>query len=121
MSQVTKRICDLCGKEITENIDTGAISINYLNSIGYMNSHNMDLCKDCAPKIKTALKAVLVDLFKVEESSDEVKELDTFFQKESIMQEEMKKYQEEIDKANQGNNESKEDTITDEVNEKEEE
>lgn len=116
MSQVTKRICDLCGKEITENIDTGAISINYLNSIGYMNSHNMDLCKECAPKIKTALKAALVDLFKVEESSDEAKELDTFFQKESIMQEEMKKYQEELDKANQDNNT---DNVTDETTERE--
>lgn len=121
MSQVTKRVCDLCGKEITENIDTGTISLNYLNSIGYMNSHNMDLCKDCAPKITSALKAALTDLFKIDEASDEVKEIDTFFQKESIMQEEMKKYQEEMDKANQNNNESKEDATTDEVIEKEEE
>lgn len=100
MSQVTKRVCDLCGKEIVENLDSGNINFNYANSIGFMHSHNIDLCKSCAPKIVTALKSTLMDVFKVKETDSEISDLDTFFQKESIMQEEMKKYQEEIDKAN---------------------
>ena len=29
MSQVVKRVCDLCGHEITENLDTGNINFNY--------------------------------------------------------------------------------------------
>ena len=100
MSQVTKRVCDLCGKEIVENLDSGNINFNYANSMGFMHSHNIDLCKSCAPKIVTALKSTLMDVFKVKETDNEISDLDTFFQKESIMQEEMKKYQEEIDKAN---------------------
>lgn len=100
MSQVTKRVCDLCGKEIVENLDSGNINFNYANSMGFMHSHNIDLCKSCAPKIVTALKNTLMDVFKVKETDSEISDLDTFFQKESIMQEEMKKYQEEIDKAN---------------------
>lgn len=100
MSQVTKRVCDLCGKEIVENLDSGNINFNYANSMGFMYSHNIDLCKSCAPKIVTALKNTLMDVFKVKETDSEISDLDTFFQKESIMQEEMKKYQEEIDKAN---------------------
>lgn len=100
MSQVTKRVCDLCGKEIVENLDSGNINFNYANSMGFMHSHNIDLCKSCAPKIVTALKRTLIDVFKVKETDNEISDLDTFFQKESIMQEEMKKYQEEIDKAN---------------------
>lgn len=100
MSQVTKRVCDLCGKEIVENLDSGNINFNYANSMGFMHSHNIDLCKSCAPKIVTALKSTLMDVFKVKETDSEISDLDTFFQKESIMQEEMKKYQEEIDKAN---------------------
>ena len=39
-------------------------------------------------------------MFKLKENDNEVSDLSTFFQRESIMQEEMKKYQEEIDKAN---------------------
>lgn len=100
MSQVIKRVCDLCGHEITENLDTGNINFNYANSMGYMCSHNMDICKECAPKIVPALHKTLTDLFKLKESDNEVSDLSTFFQRESIMQEEMKKYQEEIDKAN---------------------
>lgn len=100
MSQVTKRVCDLCGKEIVENLDSGNINFNYANSMGFMHSHNINLCKSCAPKIVTALKSTLMDVFKVKETDSEISDLDTFFQKESIMQEEMKKYQEEIDKAN---------------------
>lgn len=100
MSQVTKRVCDLCGKEIVENLDSGNINFNYTNSMGFMHSHNIDLCKSCAPKIVTALKSTLIDVFKVKETDSEISDLDTFFQKESIMQEEMRKYQEEMDKAN---------------------
>lgn len=100
MSQVTKRVCDLCGEEIVENLDSGNINFNYTNSMGFMYSHNIDLCKSCAPKIVTALKSTLMDVFKVKETDSEISDLDTFFQKESIMQEEMKKYQEEMDKAN---------------------
>lgn len=100
MSQVTKRVCDLCGKEIVENLDSGNINFNYANSMGFMHSHNIDLCKSCAPKIVTALKSTLMDVFKVKETDSEISDLDTFFQKESIMQEEMRKYQEEMDKAN---------------------
>ena len=100
MSQVTKRVCDLCGKEIVENLDSGNINFNYANSMGFMHSHNIDLCKSCAPKIVTALKSTLIDVFKVKETDSEISDLDTFFQKESIMQEEMRKYQEEMDKAN---------------------
>lgn len=100
MSQVVKRVCDLCGHEITENLDTGNINFNYANSMGYMCSHNMDICKECAPKIVPALHKTLTDLFKLKESDNEVSDLNTFFQRESIMQEEMRKYQEEIDKAN---------------------
>ena len=55
MSQVVKRVCDLCGHEITENLDTGNINFNYANSMGYMCSHNIDICKECAPKIVPAL------------------------------------------------------------------
>lgn len=100
MSQVVKRVCDLCGHEITENLDTGNINFNYANSMGYMCSHNMDICKECAPKIVSALHKTLTDLFKLKENDSEVSDLNTFFQRESIMQEEMRKYQEEIDKAN---------------------
>lgn len=100
MSQVVKRVCDLCGHEITENLDTGNINFNYANSMGYMCSHNMDICKECAPKIVPALHKTLTDLFKLKENDSEVSDLSTFFQRESIMQEEMRKYQEEIDKAN---------------------
>ena len=100
MSQVVKRVCDLCGHEITENLDTGNINFNYANSMGYMCSHNIDICKECAPKIVPALHKTLTDLFKLKENDNEVSDLNTFFQRESIMQEEMKKYQEEMDKAN---------------------
>lgn len=100
MSQVVKRVCDLCGHEITENLDTGNINFNYANSMDYMCSHNMDICKECAPKIVPALHKTLTDLFKLKESDNEVSDLSTFFQRESIMQEEMRKYQEELDKAN---------------------
>lgn len=102
MSQVTKRVCDLCGKEITDNLDTGNVNISYSNSIGYMNSHNIDLCKDCAPTILDALKATLEDVFAVQ--GDEISDLGTFFQKESIMHEEMRKYEEEQKKLEEGNN-----------------
>ncbi len=100
MSQVTKRVCDLCGEEIVENLDSGNINFNYANSMGFMHSHNIDLCKSCAPKIVTALKNTLINVFKIKETDSEISDLDTFFQKESIMQEEMRKYQEEMDKAN---------------------
>lgn len=100
MSQEVKRVCDLCGHEITENLDTGNINFNYANSMGYMCSHDMDICKECASKIIPALHKTLTDLFKLKESDNEVSDLATFFQRESIMQEEMRKYQEELDKAN---------------------
>lgn len=56
--------------------------------------------KSAPPKIVPALHKTLTDLFKLKESDNEVSDLATFFQRESIMQEEMRKYQEEIDKAN---------------------
>ena len=68
MSQVVKRVCDLCGHEITENLDTGNINFNYANSMGYMCSHNIDICKECAPKIVPALHKTLTDLFKLKEN-----------------------------------------------------
>lgn len=91
MSQVVKRVCALCGHEITENLDTGNINFNYANSMGYMCSHNIDICKECAPKIVPALHKTLTDLFKLKENDNEVSDLSTFFQRESIMQEEMDK------------------------------
>lgn len=123
MSQVTKRVCDLCGKEIVENLDSGNINFNYANSMGFMHSHNIDLCKSCAPKIVTALKSTLMDVFKVKETDSEISDLDTFFQKESIMQEEMRKYQEEMDKTNNsgGNATPDDNTNVGESTDKEEE
>lgn len=123
MSQVTKRVCDLCGKEIVENLDSGNINFNYANSMGFMHSHNIDLCKSCAPKIVTALKSTLMDVFKVKETDSEISDLDTFFQKESIMQEEMREYQEEMDKTNNsgGNATPDDNTNVGESTDKEEE
>lgn len=82
MSQIFKRICDKCNKEIAENtVDAGHVSLYLNNSLGYGRSFEVDVCKDCNNKIIEALKTTLEDLFNA--STNDINEMDTFFNMES--------------------------------------
>lgn len=81
MSNIVKRVCDKCNKEITGSLDVGHIYLSYNNSIGYDRSFELDVCPECHSKVIAALKVALKDVFNNPEK--EIQELDTFFSMES--------------------------------------
>lgn len=97
MSQVTKRVCDKCGKEIESTIDSGYVHIDYSNSLGYMQTHGADFCGECSSKIIAPLRTFLNEIFP--NTDEEAKGLEDFFTSESRMIESMKQAEEEAKRA----------------------